>query len=238
MKGYKLFTVSIPAILAGVGLALAYNKVTPAGLVTVTAALLIVTGVLGIALMNRPSSKGSETKALRIVSRITAVAAEVLGIVMLIRSDTFVALVPWGLGLLLAIAAIAELVVVIESQRGGRRLDRWWAASSLAIAIAAGYVLTRTTDGLQDATMMLVTGIALGVFGVVTTIEALLTHEKKMTTTAAGEQHAEGASAEKKPAEKPRPLDEGDDHVPAKVGGTGLKTLDSEPKSASDGPER
>lgn len=230
MKGYKLLAISLPSLAVGVALALAYHSVTASGIVTLTAAMLIATGVLDIALLARTSATGTSSKTMRIISRITGGAAAVLGIVMLIRSDTFVALVPWGLGLLLAIAAIAELFVVIESQRGSRRLDWWWTVSALAIAIAAGYVLTRTTDGLQDASMMLVTGIALGVFGLVTTTEALLTHEKSVAAPSDTMHRPDDATPEKTASATPRPLDEDDNHPTRQQAETELKSLDSDPK--------
>lgn len=196
MKTSSLVYTAIVAIAAGVALIFAHKSINSFGVVVVGGIIFIVAGILNL-FIGYSEKKNNQKGALSSTfSLLTNIGAMVLGICMVIFQSTFVVLVPYIFGIIVAILAIYQFFVLAVGVRPAS-LPAWLYIVPVALVGAAIYIFLSHAQR-DDHLIMLVTGIALAFFGLFSIIEAsLVPHYRKKNQTPA---QAETAA--------PKPLDE------------------------------
>lgn len=198
MKGKTLFITALMVLAVGIVLCLTHNDIKSSGVVICGGILFIFAGLLNILNVVEYKSQSSSGNSVAYVKQKTTfskalgwlmtVACVVLGLVMLVFTPTFIKLVPLTFGLLVACCALLQFYILIWGVRPVV-LTPWLYFVPVVILGLAIYVFTLEA-GTQDALIMLLTGIALSVFGVGTIAEAIMIASKRRKNLKAGKEAA------------------------------------------------
>ena len=161
MKGKTLSAIGLIALIAGLAIAIFYRSITTEGVVITGGVLFMAVGVSNLIIYGSPSRQASSVA--RVFSQISNAAAIVLGICMLVFQSTFVPLVAFIFGLLVAVLALWQFFLLAIGTRP-YQLHGWLYAFPLLLTGAAIYVFVKGSSAGQE--IMLVTGIAVAVMGV------------------------------------------------------------------------
>jgi len=157
--------MGILAAIVATALIIARNHITPEGVVLTGGILFIIAGISNtIAISrNRPSSTS------RIFGYLANAASVVLGICMIAFKESFVPLVSFIFGLLVAMFAVWQFYVLAAGCKP-YRLPAWLYAFPIALTAIAAYILL-TKASLQQMPIMLTTGISVAVLALGCLIE-------------------------------------------------------------------
>lgn len=196
------------ALAAGVILIFTYRGISSTGVVMTGGILFILAGIFNVLAAGyerrRAERAGGRGRGVisATVNWLACAGAVILGVCMLIFQSTFVALIPFIFGVLIAFSAFYQLYLLAYGTRPAM-LPGWLYIVPLALAGAAVYLFLQKPE-LDDAVIMLTTGIALTFFGLATFAEGTMLgtiHRRNIRDAKA----AEKAQAE---AAKAKPLDE------------------------------
>jgi hypothetical protein len=181
MKGKSLFLTALATGVAGLILLLTFESIKSTGVVICGGALFILAGLINMILYSSTSTKVidadgvSETRRSAVAttfSWITSAAAVVLGLSMLIFQSTFITLVPFIFGILIAIGALHQLFVLAYGCRPAK-ISPWFYLVPAALVAAAVYIFLQQPEE-NDREIMLSGGIALVVFALATLSESII----------------------------------------------------------------
>lgn len=173
MKGKAAFLAGILILAAGIILMTAHTGIKSEGIVMTGGVLFIVAGIINTVMFrDRENCSGSSKKsgAATAFGMISSVAAIVLGACMLIFREIFAGLIPLVFGVLISSGALFQLYMLIWGFRPAR-LPAWLYSIPTLLAAGAIYVFLQDARS-DDPGIMLVTGIALTIFGLGCFIES------------------------------------------------------------------
>ncbi len=201
MKGRTLTFLGILAAVIAAALIIARNHITPEGVVLTGGILFIIAGISNtIAISrNRASQMG------RMFGYMANAASIVLGICMIVFQESFVPLVSFIFGLLVAMFAVWQFYVLAAGCRP-YRLAAWLYVFPIALTAIAAYILL-TKASLQEMPIMLSTGIAVAVVALGCIVEGGMLGAARHLAVKEGKrrQEAEADVAETRPrAETPQ----------------------------------
>lgn len=204
MKRRSYFLLSLLAIIAGVVFILSYTTISSAVLVMLGGVLFIVAGLLNTAIyVGKRREHGERKPITTFLGYLTGAAAVILGLSMLIFKATFSVAIPYLFGLLMAVMAIAQLIVLL-SRRGRLQFSSWFLLAPLVL-IGIGIYIATLSAGVCDSTIMLATGIGLAFGGLVWAVEGFIVGR---SGTIADEASAETDEKPNESNQTPKPLDE------------------------------
>ncbi|MDE6333427.1 MAG: DUF308 domain-containing protein, partial [Muribaculaceae bacterium] len=178
MKGKNLIFIGLPVLAAGIILIFTYQNIRSTGVVITGGILFILAGILNVlaAGHERRRAERTGTRGHGVISAtvnwLTCAGAVILGVCMLIFKDTFVALIPFIFGVLIAFSAFYQLYVLAYGSRPAM-LPGWLYIVPLLLAGAAVYLFLQKPE-VDDSVIMLTTGIALTFFGLATSAEGIM----------------------------------------------------------------
>ncbi|MCM1036263.1 MAG: DUF308 domain-containing protein [Bacteroides sp.] len=172
MKGRNLFLIGLLVLVAGVVLIILHKAVTTTGIVITGGVLFILAGLLNMAVFlgAKPETKAQRGMFSAVFSWVSSAAAVILGLAMLIFEPTFAALVAFMFGVLIAFGALYQFFLLAYGCRPAR-LPGWLYVIPTALAAGAVYLFIARDETLTGDMVLLITGVALAVFGLATAVE-------------------------------------------------------------------
>lgn len=233
MKGKNLIFIGLPVLAAGIALIFTHQGIRSTGVVITGGILFILAGILNLLAAGHERRRADRNGirghgvATATVNWLACAGAVILGVCMLIFKDTFVALIPFIFGILIAFTAFYQLYVLAYGTRPAM-LPGWLYIVPPVLAGGAVYLFLQK-PGADDMVIMLATGISLTFFGMAAFAEGIMLgainrrsmQESKSAqnirpetqTATAGESAQtvsdEGLHMEKTGYPKPEPLDPG-----------------------------
>ncbi len=184
MKGRKISTIGIFAAIAGAAL-IFFRALGPDSVVTAGGILFVAVGLINMIFFSIGERRAKGTA--RILSTIANAGAIILGASMLVFTSTFSPLIPFVFGLLAGLCSLWQFYLLAAGIRPGQ-LPGWLYAFPIALAAAAVYIILQHGD-MAEITIMLVSGIALVIFGIGCVTEGPLLgnlHRKALRAATAG----------------------------------------------------
>lgn len=178
MKGKNLIFIGLPVLAAGIVLIFTYQSIRSTGVVITGGILFILAGILNVlaAGHERRRAERTGTRGHGVISAtvnwLACAGAVILGVCMLIFKDTFVALIPFIFGILIAFSAFYQLYLLAYGSRPAM-LPGWLYIVPLLLAGAAVYLFLQRPE-VDDSVIMLTTGIALTFLGLATVAEGIM----------------------------------------------------------------
>ncbi len=173
MKGKNLFFMGLIVLIAGIILIITYQSIKSVGVVITGGILFIVAGVFNIAVYLGRRSEGRRAGVLSdVITWVNCAAGVILGLCMLIFQSTFIGLVPFLFGVLIAFGALYQFFLLGYGCRPAR-IPWWLFLVPTALAGAAIYLFVQRPDE-SDPVIMLTTGISLGVLGLAMVVESFI----------------------------------------------------------------
>lgn len=178
MKGKNLIIMGLLALAAGVILIFTYRGIRSTGVVITGGVLFILSGIFNVLAAGyerrRAERAGGRGRGMlsATFNWLACAGAVILGVCMLIFQGTFVALIPFIFGILIAFTAFYQLYLLAYGTRPAM-LPGWLYIVPVALAGAAVYLFLQKPE-LDDSIIMLTTGISLGVFGLATFAEGAM----------------------------------------------------------------
>lgn len=169
MKSTTSLLSGILILAIGVILIICRTQITGSGIVTVAGLLFLVTGIINIVLyvtQKDPEGHRRTRGIAALFGWLVSVATIILGLCMLIFNSTFNSMIAFLFGVLVAFGAIMLLYAIIFGIRRVMKVPAWTYLFPLAMAGLAAGIFPQKTGAGEDATVMLLTGISLIVFGV------------------------------------------------------------------------
>jgi len=161
MKGRTISTIGIIAAVAGATLiffrALGSDRVVMAGGI-----LFVAVGLINMIFFSIGERRAKGTA--RILSIIANAGAIILGVSMLVFTATFTPLIPFVFGFLVGLCSLWQFYLLAAGIRPDQ-LPGWLYAFPMILAGATVYIILQHGD-MAEITIMLVTGIALVLFGI------------------------------------------------------------------------
>lgn len=207
MKASQTLVTAIPAMAAGIIMIIAHSSISSSGVIILAGILLIAAGLLGILLApRRRQGRTRRDRFTLILSYVGWGAAMTLGAVITVLRETFVTAVPVAFGLLLLLAASGLIYYMYRARRTSGPLSAWFYAAPALLAGAAVYLFTRNPadDAMSDSTIMLVTGIALILYGATAMAQGLLAANRRTPLPVT----PPGTDTPDDTPQAPRPLDD------------------------------
>lgn len=218
MKGRNLLIIALLVLALGIALIFLNNTISSTGVVITGGILFILAGIFNMgAYMGQRRGGTPQRNALRsAISWVASVAAVILGLAMLLFQTTFTPLVPFMFGVLVAFAALYQYFMLAYGSRPSP-LPGWLYIFATLMAAAAVYLFLGKDETLTDRVIMLITGISLAVFGLMTVYEAIVIGRHNREIRKAETVRSEGKAAKadtSAPDASPKPLDEKTEETP------------------------
>ncbi len=205
MKGRTLTLLGILAGIVAAALIIARNSITPAGVVLTGGTLFILAGICNAIVVSR-----NRTSTIGRSFGYTANAASiVLGICMMVFVDSFVPLVSFIFGVLVALFAIWQFYVLASGVKP-YRLAAWLYVFPIALLGIAAYIIFGKAS-LEAFPIILSTGIAVAVLALGCLVEGGLLGAARHLTSKANRQGDAATS------EMPRSADKTEEHEAEKT---------------------
>ncbi|MDE6397385.1 MAG: DUF308 domain-containing protein [Muribaculaceae bacterium] len=169
MKSTTSLLTGILILAIGVILIICRSQITGSGIVTVAGILFLVTGIVNLILyVTQKDSEGRKrTRGVAaLFGWLVSIATIILGLCMLIFNSTFNSMIAFLFGVLVAFGALMLLYAIVFGIRRVMKTPVWTFIFPLAMAGLAAGIFPQKTGAGEDATVMLLTGISLIVFGV------------------------------------------------------------------------
>lgn len=175
MKGRNLLFTAFLVLAAGIALIIFHSTVSATGIVITGGALFILAGVFNLAVFPGRASSSDKSRGMfaSAFSWTASAAAVILGLCMLIFQSTFAELIPFMFGVLIAFGALFQFYLLGYGSRPAR-LPGWLFIIPTLLAGVAIYLFVQRDQAVADRLVLLITGICLMVFGVITIVEASL----------------------------------------------------------------
>ena len=177
MKGKNLFITALVMTLAGIILIITCSTLASVKIVIAGGILFIVAGLANMVFFLRARDKNGRSRFGAVgsaVGWVASAAAIVLGLGMLLFQQTFIPLVSFIFAILLAFTALFQFCLLLFGARPARLAPWLYIVPLLLFGAAVFIYLQRPGETATDRTIMLVTGIALAVFGVFSIIEGCM----------------------------------------------------------------
>lgn len=166
MKGKSLSAIGLIALIAGALLIIFYEYITSAKVVLTGGILFVGVGVSNLIVFGQ-NTKESRGVA-RLFNQIANAAAIVLGICMLVFRDTFLPLVPFIFGLLVAVCSLWQFFLLAVGTRP-YQMPAWQYLFPVLLAADAVYIfMQKLTD---ERVIVLATGIGIALMGLACVVE-------------------------------------------------------------------
>ena len=169
MKSTTSLLSGILILAVGVILIICRQQITGSGIVTVAGILFLLTGVINLVLyltQKDPDGRKRTRGVAALFAWLVSIATIILGLCMLIFNSTFNSMIAFLFGLLVAFGALMLLYDIIFGIRRVMKTPVWTYLFPVAMAGLAAGIFPQKTGGGEDATVMLLTGISLIIFGV------------------------------------------------------------------------
>lgn len=164
--GSTLAGVLILAI--GVILIICHNSITAQGIVVLAGILFLLTGIVNLIIyVTRRDEEGRlKTRGIPLFfGWLVSIAAIILGLCMLVFDDTFKPMIPFIFALLVMFGAVMQTYSMAFVMRKVVKPQGWmWLFPVVMVGLAIAVAVQPVTTA--DPTIMLLTGIAIIVFGV------------------------------------------------------------------------
>ncbi|MCM1451947.1 MAG: hypothetical protein NC102_06790 [Clostridium sp.] len=199
MKGRTLTFFGILAAVVAAALIIARNSITPLGVVLTGGILFILAGLANCIAISRNKEAGAG----KVFGYVANAASIVFGICMIAFQGSFVPLVTFIFGLLVAMLAIWQFYVLAAAVRP-HVLPGWLYVFPIALAVAATYIFV-AKDSVAQLPIILVTGISAAVLAAGCLVEgSMLGAARRMDIKAAkkAQEEAKGEGAKGKEADK------------------------------------
>lgn len=205
MKARNLIYIAVVSIAIGAALIVANKSISSNGVVMAGGIIFIVASLINALVIYLEKKDSSRSVLTSMSGQLANVGALVLGICLLIFRSTFVVLVPYIFGIIVAIAACYQFFILAMGARPAT-LPGWLYLVPIVLVGAAIYLFTRHANAGEDHIIILVSGIALALFGIFTIIEASIIHHLRAKLTPKDE---EKEDPQEQPAKTiaPKPLD-------------------------------
>lgn len=177
MKGRNLFITALVMTLAGIILIITCSTLASVKIVIACGILFIVAGLANMLLFLRARDKNGRAKYGAIgtaVGWVASAAAIVLGVCMLLFQQTFIPLVSFMFAILLAFAAVFQFCLLLFGTKPVKLAPWLYIIPVILFGAAVFIYLQRPGQGQSDHAIMLVTGVALAVFGVASVVEGCM----------------------------------------------------------------
>lgn len=184
MKGRTLTFLGILAAIVAAAIIIAQNKITASGIVLTGGILFIIAGLANTIALQRNKAKASG----KMFGHVANAASIVLGICMIVFQGSFVPLVSFIFGVLVAMLAVWQFYVLAAAIKP-YTLPGWIYTFPILLTASAVYIFV-TKGSLPQMPLMLTTGISIAIVGIGCIIEGSLL----------GAQRRISAKAEKAPA--------------------------------------
>ena len=174
MKGKNLLLMSLVALAAGVLMLIFRDSLANGVIITWAGILFIAAGVLNVSVFLGARDKNGHARTGAFGTAfgwIVSAAAVVLGLAMVIFHDAFVALFGFMFGIMLLFCALFQLALLVFGTRPVRLPGIYYIVPALLIC-GAIYVFS-LKSGLDERSIMTVTGIGLAVFGLASLVECI-----------------------------------------------------------------
>lgn len=193
MKARSIIYTAILAIAAGVALIFFNKNIHSEGVVITGGVLFIIAAILNLLISYSERKNNGVGPLATTFGVIGDVGALLLGICMLLFRPTFVTLVPYIFGIIVAFLACYQFFVLAIGARPAS-LSVWFYLVPIILIVGAIYIFMCHAQH-EDDIIMLVTGISLCFFGLFNIIEASMIP------------HLRNKIAEKEEEKKLKPLD-------------------------------
>lgn len=168
-----MIAVGLIALLTGILMIIFRDSLASGGVVRIAGLIFVGAGVLNITtfLGSRDREGRARMGAFGTVfGWIVSGAAVILGLSMLMFSHVFVALVGFMFGVLVLFAALFQIFVLLFGARPAK-VSNWFFLVPMALLVCAVIMFVNKPEVQGERTIMLMSGIALGVFGLATIAE-------------------------------------------------------------------
>jgi len=171
MKGKNLILTGLLTILLGLLLIIFRKELADGGVVFAGGVLFVIAGLLNMTVFLGMRNRNSGTGTFGAVfGWIASAAAVILGLAMLIFSQTFVALVSFMFAVLILFAALLQLGLLLFGSRP-HNLSNWYFLVPTLLVCAAVYVFMREPDASGEYVVTCVTGASFILFGIASVVE-------------------------------------------------------------------
>lgn len=203
MKGKNLIFVGIIALIAGIVMLIFHTDLASGGIVIAAGALFVGAGVLNMLVFLNSRDKEGRARIGVLGTAfgwVASAAAVILGLAMLLFPHTFVALVGFMFAVLLLFMALFQMFVLLFGSRP-TRLSSWYFFVPTLLVGAAVFTFMHRPDQAGEDVSMLVTAVAIAVFGIFTVMEGSTIGANNHATLKAAKTAAQTAEAENKKEE-------------------------------------
>lgn len=177
MKIQNIVFSSILSLAAGIALIVANKSIYATGIIVAAGIIFIIAGIINALIFSNERSKGALASGIGI---FTSVGAAILGVCLIIFKSTFVALVPYVFGIIVALAACYEFYILAVGARPASLPGWLYIIGVILIGIAVYIFMQKPQSDVDDHRVMLATGIGLVFFGIFGLIESsMLPHYRK-----------------------------------------------------------
>lgn len=170
MKGKSSILSAVVIFALGVAMIIINKSLTASGIVMCGGILFLVASVLNIFMLMSEDRKRRGTMLTQMFGWICSIAGVILGLCMLVFDATFMPLIPYIFGLLLALASIFHFYVLAISYRPV--VFPAWLYILPVLMLAAGIWVFFMNAGTSDPMMMIFTGVGLVLFSLAVFIES------------------------------------------------------------------
>lgn len=167
MRGRTLIFIGIAAGIVAALMFIFRLQASASRIVVLGGVLFVGAGVFNLLFFN--NGKGLS----RLLTSLTNSAAIVLGVCMLVFRSTFVPMVPFIFGLLIAFCALWQFYALAVGIRPFT-LPAWYYVMPLLLVVSAVYIFIRK-DSIGDIEIVTLTGASLAVFALAAIVEGVHT---------------------------------------------------------------
>lgn len=184
--------LGILIFIIGVILILCNKLISGQGIVVVAGILFILTGFINLALyVTRKNADGTpvNTGFTLFLGWLVSIAAIILGVCMLVFTDTFNVMVPYVFGILIFFGAIMLAYTYLFVIRKLIHIPAWVWIFPFSMIILGIIVLTRQAV-VDDSLIMILTGVSMILYGLSEMLTGALRSGVKRTLQAEEKEHA------------------------------------------------
>lgn len=190
MKGRTLTLLGILAAIVAAALIIARNYITPLGVVITGGALFILAGLANTIAISR----GKASSMGKMFGYMANAASIVFGLCMIVFQSSFVPLVTFIFGLLVAMMAIWQFYVLAAGVKP-YTLAAWLYVFPIALSVCAVYILV-AKDGPSTLPVILSTGISIAILALGCLLEGGMLGATRRIAIKAGKNAASADSPE------------------------------------------
>lgn len=226
MKGKSSILSSVLILALGVVMIIINKSLKASGVVMCGGILFLLASLFNVFNLMSEDRRLRVSMISQVFGWICSIAGIILGLCMLVFDATFIPLIPYIFGLLLALASVFHFFVLSISYRPV--MFPGWMYLFPVVILAGGVWVFFMNAGTSDPQMMIVTGAGLNVFSVAVFIEAGFLHVYNKAQREAAS--APKTSAKERPAGKPAADASAADAAPGEVHDVDAREIKSLPE--------